>query len=162
MEHIMVAKKATKTVEAKVETPAKSDNVVAFDLNQVSETYRKAAETNLEQAKENFEKIKVASDDATKAMEAAMDTAKTEGAELGMKAIDVAQTNLKSSISHFEKLMGVKSVADMIELQSTFVREQTEVVTSQLKTFQEASTKMAQDVTAPVKEVAEKSFKSFK
>lgn len=160
----MVARKTTKSAEVETKTPeaANVENVVAFDLNTVSDTYRKAAETNLAQAKENFEKIKLASDDTTKAMETALETAKTDGAELGMKAINVVQSNLKSSISHFEKLMSVKSIADVIELQSAYVREQTEVVSSQMKSFQEATTKLATDVSAPVKDVAEKSMKAFK
>lgn len=133
----------------------------AFDVNNISENYRKYAETNLAQSKENFDKIKVATDEATKAIETALETAKTESADFGMKAIDVFQSNLNASLAHTEKLLSVKSFSEIVDLQSTYFREQAETVSAQVKTFQDASTKFATDVSAPVKAVTEKAIKNI-
>ncbi len=151
----MVAKKAAPKSADKIEA-------ATLDLNNISENFRKYSETNLAQAQESFSKMQSVSENASKAMETALETAKVEGADLGMKALDVVQANMKTSLSHVEKLMAVKSMADVIELQSTYLREQTEAVTAQIKTFQEASTKIASDVSAPVQAAAEQSMSAFK
>jgi len=61
-----------------------------------------------------------------------------------------------------EALLGVKSVAELFELQTAFLRKQAEVTVEQAKTMQEATRKVAEQVAAPGKSAAEKAMKGFK
>ena len=59
-------------------------------------------------------------------------------------------------------MMAAKTLAEAIELQSTFARQQFDSLSTQAKDMQEFATKLSTDVTAPVKEAFEKTFKDIK
>jgi hypothetical protein len=61
-----------------------------------------------------------------------------------------------------EALLGVKSVAELVELHTTFLRKQAEVTVEQAKSMQETSRQVAEKVTKPAKEAADKVMASFK
>lgn len=134
----------------------------AFDPSKFSETFRDFAEKGAAQSKDAYAKMKAAAEEATKTVETTMQTAQAGTVELGLKAIDALRTNADMSLSHMEALMGVKSVAELVELQTSFIRKQAEVTVEQAKAMQEAAKKVAETVTKPGKEAAEKAMSSFK
>lgn len=134
----------------------------SFDPSKFSDTFREFAEKSMGQSKDAFAKVKTASEDATKTMEATMEKAQAGTVELGLKAIDAVRSNVESSLSHLEAMLGVKSVSELVELQTAFVRKQAEVAVEQIKAIQETSKKVAEDVVAPGKEAAEKLASNFK
>lgn len=134
----------------------------AFDPSRVTESFRDFAEKGALQSREAFSKIKVAAEEATKTVEATVQTAQAGTVEIGLKAIDAVRTNADLSLSHMEALLGVKSVAELIELQTGFFRKQAEFTVEQAKAMQEATRKLAEDVTKPGKEAVEKFASSFK
>jgi phasin len=127
-----------------------------------SESFRDFAEKGAAQTKEAYAKMKEAAEDATKTVEATLESAQAGSVELGLKAIEALRTNAENSLSHMEALLGVKSVAELFELQTAFLRKQAEVVVEQAKGLQETSKKVAEKVSAPGKSAAEKAMKSFK
>ncbi|MCO6187071.1 phasin [Rhizobium sp. L1K21] len=134
----------------------------AFDPSKFSESFRDFAEKGVAQTKDAFAKAKEASEDATKTMEATLEKAQAGTVELGLKAIDTIRANTESSLSHMEALLGVKSVSELFELQTSFLRKQAEMNVEQAKSMQEAAKKVADEVSQPSKEAAEKAMKSFK
>ena len=56
----------------------------------------------------------------------------------------------------------MKSLSELIELQTSFVRKGVEMMVEQSKDFQAASTKAAEDVSKPAKAALEKSMKELK
>ena len=137
-------------------------SIAAFDPAKVSESFREFAEKGATQSKEAYAKLKAAAEDATKTVEATLENAQTGTVELGLAAIEALRTNAESSLSHMEALLGVKSVSELFELQTAFLRKQAEVAVEQAKTLQETSKKVAEKVAAPGKSAAEKAMKSFK
>jgi phasin len=150
----MNAKKTVKSAEL-FEFPA-------FDIGKLTDGYRELADKSVTQTKEAYAKVKTAAEDATKAIETVLETAQAGTVELSLKAIDAARVNADNSLSHLEALLGVKSVAQMIELQTSFFRKQAELFVDQAKTMQEAGRKVAEDVSKPVKAVAEKAVNEIK
>ena len=143
----------------------KTDDVfsmASFDPSKVSESFRDFAEKGATQTKEAYAKMKEAAEDATKTVEATLESAQAGSVELGLKAIDALRTNAENSLAHMEALLGVKSVAELFELQTAFLRKQAEVTVEQAKTMQEATRKVAEQVAAPGKSAAEKAMKGFK
>ena len=143
----------------------KTDDVfsmASFDPSKVSESFRDFAEKGATQTKEAYAKLKDAADDATKTVDATLESAQAGSVELGLKAIDALRTNAENSLAHMEALLGVKSVAELFELQTAFLRKQAEVTVEQAKTMQEATRKVAEQVAAPGKSAAEKAMKGFK
>ncbi len=143
----------------------KTDDVfsfAAFDPAKVTESFRDFAEKGASQTKEAYAKLKTATEDATKVVEATLESAQAGTVELGLTAIDALRTNAENSLSHMEALLGVKSVSELFELQTAFLRKQAEIVVEQAKTMQEATRKVAEKVAEPGKSAAEKALKTFK
>ena len=137
-------------------------SIASIDPSKLSESFREFAEKGATQTKEAYAKMKEAAEDATKTVEATLESAQAGSVELGLKAIEALRTNAENSLSHMEALLGVKSVSELFELQTAFLRKQAEVAVEQAKTLQETSKKVAEKVTAPVKSASEKAMKSFK
>lgn len=137
-------------------------SIASIDPSKLSESFREFAEKGATQTKEAYAKMKEAAEDATKTVEATLESAQAGSVELGLKAIEALRTNAENSLSHMEALLGVKSVAELFELQTAFLRKQAEVAVEQAKSLQETSKKVAEKVAAPGKSAAEKAMKSFK
>ena len=137
-------------------------SIASIDPSKLSESFREFAEKGAAQTKEAYAKMKEAAEDATKTVEATLESAQAGSVELGLKAIEALRTNAENSLSHMEALLGVKSVSELFELQTAFLRKQAEVAVEQAKTLQETSKKVAEKVAAPGKSAAEKAMKSFK
>jgi phasin len=137
-------------------------SIASIDPSKFSESFRDFAEKGAAQTKEAYAKMKEAAEDATKTVEATVESAQAGSVELGLKAIDALRINAENSLSHMEALLGVKSVAELFELQTAFLRKQAEVAVEQARTLQETSKKVAERVSAPGKSAAEKAMKSFK
>jgi phasin len=137
-------------------------SIASIDPSKFSESFRDFAEKGAAQSKEAYAKMKEAAEDATKTVEATLESAQAGSVELGLKAIDALRTNAENSLSHLEALLGVKSVSELFELQTAFLRKQAEVAVEQAKALQETSKKVAEKVSAPGKSAAEKAMKSFK
>jgi phasin len=150
----MATKKTTASAE-KFEFPT-------FDVNKMTDGYREMADKSVNQTKEAYAKVKAVAEDTTKAIETTLETAQAGTVELSLKAIEAARGNAEHSLSHMEAMLGVKSVAQMIELQTGFFRKQAEMMADQAKAMQEAARKVAEDVSKPVKTVTEKAMTEFK
>ena len=150
----MATKKTTTTADV-FEFPT-------FDVSKMTDGYREMADKSVNQTKEAYAKAKTVAEDTTKAMESTLETAQAGTVELSLKAIDAARGNVEHSLSHMEALLGVKSIAQMIELQTGFFRKQAEMMADQAKVMQEATRKVAEDVSKPAKTVAEKAMSEIK
>lgn len=143
----------------------KTDDVFAmnaFDPSKFTDNFRDFAEKSSVKTKEALAKMKEATEEAGKTVEATLSSAQTGAVEFGMKAIDILRANTESSYAHMEALLGVKSVAELFELQTAFVRKQAEAVVAQAKSLQETSKKVAEEVSKPGKAAAEKAMAGFK
>ena len=134
----------------------------SFDASKVSDQFRDFAEKGLEQSKDAYAKMKTATEDAQKTVEETFKSVQTAGADASLKAIAALRANTEAGLNHLEALVGVKSVADFVELQTSFFRKQAELVTAQAKELQDISTKAAEKAAAPVKAAFEKVVTEFK
>lgn len=136
--------------------------IPAFDASKATDQIRAFAEKGVEQSKEVYAKLKDGAEDAQKALESTYETIKTTSADLSLKTIAAARANAEVNFSHLEALVGAKSLSDVIELQTAFLRKRVEMAVEQVKDFQAASSKAAEEVTKPVKVAFEKAIKDIK
>jgi phasin len=137
-------------------------SIASFDPSKLAESFRDFAEKGAQQSKDAYAKLKTAGEEAGKTLEATVQTAQAGTVEIGLKAIDVLRVNAESSLSHMEALLGVKSVAEFVELQTSFLRKQAELAVNQAKSMQETTKQVAEKLAKPSKEAAEKAMASFK
>ncbi len=143
----------------------KTNDVFSFssiDPSKFTDSFREFAEKGVSQSKDAFAKMKTAADEAAKTVEATVQTAQAGSIDLGLKAIDALRTNAENSLSHMEALLGVKSVSEFFELQTAFLRKQAEVAGEQTKAMQAATRSLAETVSKPAKDAAEKAISGFK
>ncbi|AFL48973.1 phasin [Sinorhizobium fredii] len=135
---------------------------LSFDPTKFADGFREFAEKGAAQSKDAYAKMKTAAEEATKTVEATLENAQSGSVELGLKAINALRTNAENSLSHMEALLGVKSLSELLDLQTAFIRKQAEVAVEQAKTMQEATRKVAENVAKPGKDAAEKVVSTFK
>ncbi len=138
-----------------------------FDLPKLGDAeipaaLREFAEKAVSQAKANFDKMKVVAEEATDAIEDTYETTRAGVIEYGTKTIDAAKANSDATLGHAKVMLGVKTFAEAIELQTSFVRQQYEALSAQAKELQEMATKLAGDASKPAKEMLGKSLEVLK
>ena len=125
----------TKTTTTK---PASSPQMDA------TQAFRATAENGSAQAKEAFEKMSAATTEATDLIKNSYSTAVKGAQDYNTKFIEFAQTNTEAALDFVQKLSGVKSPSDFIELSTEHSRKQLEKLTEQTKEL----AALAQKVTA--------------
>jgi phasin len=141
----------------------KSETEMAFEnlsKLEIPASVRDFAEKGAAQAKDTYTKIKVATDEASDAFEGAYTTATKGASTLGLKVLESARANTNATFDHAISLFGVKNLSDIIEMNTAFLRKQSETMTVQAKEFGELAQKVANETIAPVKAQVEKTFKS--
>ncbi|TPI09540.1 phasin [Mesorhizobium sp. B4-1-3] len=148
------AKTAAETIE-NVEFPS-------FDASNATDQIRAFAEKGVEQSKEAYSKLKTGAEETQKVLQSTYETAKTISSDVSLKAIAALRANAEASFSHLEALVGAKTLSEVVELQTAFLRKRVEMAVEQAKEFQTAATKAVEDVSRPVKTAFEKAIKDAK
>lgn len=154
--------RSTKTAKAGPDFAFPNFEAFAMPKMEIPAAFREASEKGIEQARDAYAKVKTVAEDATDLMEDTFETSRQGIVEFNHKAVDAAKSNADATFSFMKDLMAAKSLAEVIELQSTFTRQQFDALSTQTKDMQEFATKLSSDVTAPVKEAVEKNFKEMK
>ena len=125
-----------------------------FDMPkmEVPAAFREFAEKGLATAKENYEKMKSAAEEATETLEDSYATAAKGCSGYGLKLIESARANSNAAYDLLGELMAAKSYAEVVELSTAFMRSQFETVTAQAKDLAECAQKVATDTAEPIKE----------
>ncbi len=97
----------------------------------VPESVRALAEKTVNQSREAYERGKDALEEAIDALERSFDAAGQGATAFNRKLIDLAQRNLNSAFDLAKNLAGAKNLAEIVELQSAFIRHQFDVFASQ-------------------------------
>lgn len=133
-----------------------------FDASKATDQFRSFAEKSVEQSKEAYTKMKAGAEEAQKTLETTFETVKGVNSELSLKAIAAMRANAEAGFSHLEALLGAKSLSEVLELQTAFVRKSIETAVDQTKEMQAVTSKAAEDVSKPVKTAFENAIKELK
>ncbi|MEL6436065.1 MAG: phasin family protein [Pseudomonadota bacterium] len=133
-----------------------------LDPAKVLEQVRETAEQNLAAVKDNFAKSQNVLTTLQAEAEDGVAVVQDQTSKISMALIDVVRKNTEASLMHAEKLVGVTSIAQLIELQTGFLRQQAEntlETTKNLQTlYQDAGTQMVGDA----KDAAEKAMSELR
>ena len=76
---------------------------------EVPEAMREFAEKGVQQAKDAYDRMKTAAEEATNMLEDTYATASKGAAEFNLKALDALRANFNASFDYMQQLMGVKT-----------------------------------------------------
>jgi phasin len=139
----------TKTTTAK---PASSPRMDA------TQAFRATAENGSAQAKETYEKMNAATAETTDLIKNSYSMAVKGAQDYNTKFIEFAQTNTEAALGFVQKLSGVKSPSDFIELSTDHSRKQFETLTEQTKELAALAQKVTLATVEPLKTGVTKAF----
>jgi phasin len=139
----------TKTTTTKPASSPKTD---------ATEAFRATAEKGTAQAKEAFEKVSAATAEATDLIKNSYSTAVKGAQDYNNKVIEFAQANTEAALGFVQKLSGVKSPSDFIELSTDHSRKQFETLTEQTKELAALAQKVTLATVEPLKTGVTKAF----
>jgi len=126
---------------------------------EVPAAFREFAEKSVTQAKDNWEKMKAASDEASELIEDSYATASKGATDYGLKVIEVSRTNTNAEFDFAAKLLTVKSLADDVELSTSHMRKQFDSFSAQGKELTALAQKVTTETVEPIKESVTSAFK---
>lgn len=126
---------------------------------EVPPAFREIAEKGVAQAKDNYEKMKTAAEEATEVLEGTYATAAKGVSDYGLKLVEVARTNTDAAFDFVTELMTVKSLSDAIELSTAHARKQFETLGAQSKELASLAQKITTETAEPIKDQVAKTFK---
>ncbi len=133
------------------DTPALEFPTFEMPKMEVPAAFREFAEKSVSQAKDNWEKMKAVTEEATDMIETSYSTASKGAADYGLALIDAARANTNAAFDFCSQIVAAKSVSEMIELSTSHARKQFETVTAQSKDLTALAQKVATDAVEPIK-----------
>jgi phasin len=132
-----------------------------FDMPkmEVPPAFREFAEKSVSQAKDNYEKMKTAAEEASEILEDTYATATKGASDYGLKMIEVARVNADAAFDYASELMTVKSLSEFVELSTAHTRKQFGSFAAQGKELAAIAQKVATETAEPMKESVTKAFK---
>jgi len=140
------ATRAKRAAATAFETPR--FDLPKFDMPkmEVPAAFREFAEKGVSQAKENYEKMKAAAEEATDLLEETYASATKGAADYGVLWIEAARHNTNAAFDFYSELINVKSFSEAVELSTAHARKQFEAMTAQTKELTELAQKVATEI----------------
>lgn len=157
------ANETKKTVDSAT-SAAKSMTDAAFSVPQfqVPEAFRSLAEQSLNQTREAYSRMKTVAEEATDLMEESFETTRDSMREVQFKALDAAKDNADATFEYMRKLLTVTSVADAIQIQTSFARERFEAMVDYSKDVQSTLTKATTEAAKPARALVDRALSQSK
>ena len=121
--------------------------------------FREFAERGVAQAKDTYEKMKAAAEEATDVLETTYSTASKGASDYGLKVIEATRSNTNAAFDFASELLAAKTMSEVMELSSAHARKQFEAMTAQSKELGALAQKLAAETTEPLKSGMSKAFK---
>jgi phasin len=151
---------AVEKVAAKTKSAAKemADAAFAYPKFEVPEMFRSFAEQGLSQTRDAYARMRAAAEEATDIIEESFETTRDSVRDVQLKALDVAKSNTDAAFDLFRQLLTVTSVADAVQLQSTFARERFEAMVDYSKDVQSTLSKVGAEASKPAKAIFDRAL----
>jgi phasin len=133
--------------------------LAAAPAAEIQQSLRSALEKGVVESRAVFIKAKIAADETASAIEVSFAAAKDGALAINAKAFEALRANADASFDFLKAVFAVKSLPDLLTLQTEFARNQVETITTQTKDFGALAQKAMTDAVEPLKEQAARSFK---
>ena len=128
---------------------------------QMPEAVRVLAEKNIAQTREMYERSKDALETVLESWERTFDAAGQGAVALNRKVIDITQRNINAGFDFAKSLVGAKTLAEAMELHSTYWNKQLNALRAQAEEVRDLSTRVTSDVVEPAKAQVKRSVAEF-
>ena len=119
------------------------------------------AEKAAAQIKENYAQLATVSAQSNDLIRETYDLTADQVRVANVKAFDITRTNITAYFDHVRSLTEARSIAEIISLRSTFMREAAERLQAQATELQAVAQEMTAKAIAPAKAKVEQAAKAF-
>jgi phasin len=153
------AEKAKKTARETAGRAAEAWRVPSYE---VPEAFRAMTEQGIEQARESYSRMKAVAEEATDMVEETLETTRESVLALQLRSLDAAKANSDAYFDFTRKLLGTRSVADALQLQTAFARDRFDAFVDYAKDVQAGVTKLTEEAARPAHEAFNKALNESK
>ena len=125
---------------------------------EMPEAFRAMSEKGVAHAKDTFEKAQAAAGQATDLFKSTYATAAKCATDYNLKVLEIARTNTSTAFDYAQKLLGVKSLSEFVDLSTAHARKQCEAMTAQTKELTELAQRATTEIAEPLKTSMTKAF----
>jgi phasin len=125
------------------------------------EAVRVFAEKNIAQSREIYERSKDALESVLESWERTFDAAGQGAVALNRKVIDITRRNISSGFDFAKSLAGAKTLAEAMELHSSYWSKQLNALRAQAEEMRDLSTRVTSDVVEPAKAQVKRGMAEF-
>ena len=125
---------------------------------EMPEAFREMTEKGVAHAKDTYEKAQAAAGQATDLLKSTYATAAKCATDYNLKVLEIARTNTSTSFDYAQKLLGVKSLSEFVDLSTAHARKQCEAMTAQTKELAEIAQRATTEIAEPLKTSMTKAF----
>jgi len=126
---------------------------------EIPAAFREFAEKGVSQAKEHYEKMKTAAEEATGVLEDTYASATKGATDYSRKVIELTRVNANAAFDFAGQLLAAKTFAEVVELTTAHARKQFETLSEQSKELATLAQKVATEAAEPLKEGMTKAAK---
>ena len=128
---------------------------------QMPEAMRAFAEKNIAQSREMYERSKDALEAVLESWERTFDAAGQGAVAINRKVIDITRRNISSGFDFAKSLAGAKTLAEAMELHSSYWSKQLNALRAQAEEMRDLSTRVTSDVVEPAKAQVKRGMAEF-
>ncbi len=141
---------------------SKRPAILPFEMPQMEmpAAFSELAVKSVDQAKQSCHQMTAATEWMTDVFGETYATAAKNVAEYGTKAAEAAQANANLAFDLTRDLVAAKSFSELVELSTTALRKQSELLSAQTRDFMTLAQKIATDATKPMMTGASKVFET--
>ncbi|MCA3629639.1 MAG: phasin family protein [Methylobacterium sp.] len=130
--------------------PAKPMDVLK-PVNVLQENVRASTEKAITVFRGQYAEVKTMAETATSQLEDSMKAAQEGSRALGFKLFEIAKAQTQAHLDHAKTLAATKSLPELLTAQQSFLVAQIEMAQSRSKDMAALASKVANDVTAPLR-----------
>ena len=136
-------------MDKNTETPA--PKLASIPKTDAPQAFREMAEKGTTQAKETYEKINAATTEAADLIKNSYSTAVKGMQDYNNKIIEFTHANTNAAFDFVQRMSGVKSPSEFLELWTEHARKQVETLTEQSKQLAALAQKVTRTTAEPLK-----------
>lgn len=155
----MPSAEASKFEAPKFEAPKFEMPKLEVPSLEVPAVVREMAEKSVQNARDAYEKMKSTAEETSDLIEDTYATASKGVAEYNTVALESLRTNVNAAFDYFGALIATRSVSEAVELSTSHMRKQFDVLSGQAKELSVIAQKVATDTAGPIKASVERNFK---
>lgn len=131
----------------------------ARPVDEMQRNARTALEKGVAESRAAFAKAKASADQGANAIELSFTAAKDGVLAINAKAFDALRANAEANFDYLKASLAVKSLSELIALQSEYARKRVETITAQANDIGTLAQKTMTETAGPIRDQVAKSFK---